>query len=93
VPPGKPLSLPPDVPAAIAQAPQHPTGFAPYEALRQWVQQTSHRDGADHPLDPIVRARRKSTLNAARPSHTKHPRSYPCVSGDVSGASAAGHPA
>jgi hypothetical protein len=44
VPAGKPLSLPPDVLAAIEQALRQPAGFASYEALRQWVQQTYHRD-------------------------------------------------
>src|SRR5262249_4079072 len=35
VPAGRPLSLPPDVLAAMAQALQQPTGFTSYEALRQ----------------------------------------------------------
>jgi hypothetical protein len=37
VPAGKPLSLPPDVLAAIAQARRQPAGFASYAALRPGV--------------------------------------------------------
>ena len=44
VPAGKPLSLPPDVLAAVGQALRQPAGFASYAAWRQWVQQTDHRD-------------------------------------------------
>src|SRR5919108_5944927 len=44
VPAGKPLSLPPDVLAAIEQALRQPAGFGSYEALRQWVKPTSHRE-------------------------------------------------
>jgi len=44
VPAGQPLSRPPDVLAAMAQALRQPAGFASYEALRQWGRQTSHLD-------------------------------------------------
>jgi transposase len=71
VPAGKPLSLPPDVLAAIEQALRQPTGFASYEALRQWVQQTSHRDINYHTLYTIIRTKFKAKLKVARPSHTK----------------------
>lgn len=40
IPAGKPLSLPPDVLAALEQALRQPAGFASYEALRRWVKQT-----------------------------------------------------
>lgn len=40
VPAGKPLSLPPDILAAIEQALQQPAGFTSDEAWRQGVQQT-----------------------------------------------------
>lgn len=40
VPPGKSPSLAPEVLASIEHALQQPAGFASYEALRQWVQQT-----------------------------------------------------
>jgi transposase len=70
VPPGKPLSLPPDILAALAQALRQPTGFASYEALRQWVQQTSHVDVNYHTLDTIVRTKLKGNLKGPRPSHT-----------------------
>jgi hypothetical protein len=73
VPAGKPLSLPPDVLAAIAQALRQPAGFAAYEALRQWGQQTSHRDGNYHTLDTIVRPKFNTTRKGARPSHSKNP--------------------
>jgi hypothetical protein len=49
VPAGKPLSLP-----AIAQALQQPTGFVSYEALHQWVKQTSYVDVNSHTLSIIV---------------------------------------
>ena len=71
VPAGKPLSLPPDVLVAIEQALRRPAGFASYEALRQWVQQTYHRDVNYHTLYTIVRAKFKPKLKVARPSHTK----------------------
>ena len=73
IPAGKPLSLPPDVLAAIEQALRQPAGFASYEALRPWVQQTSHLEVNDHTLDTLVRTRFKTTLKVPRPSHTKKP--------------------
>lgn len=73
VPAGKPLSLPPDVLAAIAQALRHPTGVASYEAWRQWGQQTYHLDGTDHTLSTIVRTKLQAKLKVPRPSHTKNP--------------------
>jgi transposase len=73
IPAGKPLSLPPDVLAAIEQALQQPAGFASYEALRQWVQHTHHLDVNDHTLDTIVRTKFQAKLKVPRPSHTKKP--------------------
>jgi len=73
VPPGKPLSLPPGILAALEQALQQPTGFASYEALRQWVQQTYHLDVNYHTLYTIVRTKLKAKLKVPRPSHTKKP--------------------
>jgi transposase len=73
VPAGNPLSLPPDVLAAIEQALRQPAGFASYEALRQWVQQTSHRAVNYHTLYPIIRTKFKAKLKVPRPSHTKKP--------------------
>lgn len=73
VPAGKPMSLPPDVLAALAQALRQPAGFASYEALRQWVQQTYHLDVNDHTLDPMVRPKLNAKLKVPRPSHTKQP--------------------
>jgi transposase len=71
IPAGKPLSLPPDVLAAIEQALRQPAGFASYEALRQWVQQTYHLEVNYHTLYTIVRTRFKAKLKVPRPSHTK----------------------
>jgi transposase len=71
VPAGKPLSLPPDVLAAIEQALRHPAGFASYEALRQWVQQTYHLEVNYHTLYTIIRTRFKAKRKVPRPSHTK----------------------
>jgi transposase len=70
---GKPLSLPPDVLAAIERALQQPAGFASYEALRHWVQQTFQLEVHAHTLYTIVRTRFKATLKVPRPSHTKTP--------------------
>jgi putative transposase len=73
VPAGKPLSLPPDVLAAIEQALRQPAGFASYVALRQWVKQTHHLDVPYHTLYAIVRTKFKAKLKVPRPSHTKNP--------------------
>jgi hypothetical protein len=73
VPVGQPLSLPPDVLAALEQALRPPAGFASDAALRQWVQQTYPLDINDHTLYTIVRTKRKAKLKVARPSHTKTP--------------------
>jgi transposase len=73
VPAGKPLSLPPSVLAAIEQALRQPAGFASYEALRQWVQQTYHLEVNYHTLYTIVRTKFKTKLKVPRPSHTKKP--------------------
>ena len=42
VPAGTPLSLPPGVLAALAQALRHPSGVASYAAVRQWGQEPHH---------------------------------------------------
>jgi transposase len=73
VPAGKPLSLPPHVLAAIEQALRQPAGFASYEALRQWVQQSYHLEVNYHILYTIVRTRFNAKLKVPRPSHTKKP--------------------
>jgi transposase len=73
VPAGQPISLSPGVLASIEQALQEPAGFASYEALRQWVQQTPHVEVSYHTLYPIVRTRFRAKLKVPRPSHTKKP--------------------
>jgi transposase len=93
VPAGKPLSLPPGVLAALEQALRHPTGFASYEALRQWVKQHHHLDVNDHTLYTIVRTKLKAKLKVPRPSHTKKPGRHPGISSDLSGAAGTRHSA
>jgi transposase len=73
MPAGKPISLSPDVLAAIEQALQEPAGFAYWEALRQWVQQTHHVEVPYHTLYTIARTRFRSKLKVSRLSHTKNP--------------------
>ena len=73
VPPGKPVSLPPDVLAGLEQALRQPAGFASYEAVRQWVTQHDHLDVKYHTLYTIVRTRFNAKLKVPRPSHTKKP--------------------
>jgi hypothetical protein len=72
-PAGTPLSLPPEVLASIAHALPPPTGVAAYAALRQWVQQTHHREVNYPTLDSSVRTRCNTQLKVPRPSHTKNP--------------------
>ena len=73
VPPGKPWSLPPDVLAALEQARRHPTGVASYQALRQWVQQTSQLAVNSHTLYTVVRTKFQAQLKVARPRPTTNP--------------------
>jgi transposase len=93
IPAGKPLSLPPEVLAALEQALRQPAGFASYEALRQWVKQTHHLEVNYHTLYTIVRTKLKAKLKVPRPSHTKKPGRHPGLSSDLSGAARARHPA
>jgi hypothetical protein len=69
VPAGKPLSLPLDILATLEQALWQPTGFASYEAFRQWVRQTYQLDVNYHTLYTIFHTK----LKVPRPSHTKKP--------------------
>jgi transposase len=73
VPPGKPVSLPPDVLAGLEQALRQPAGFASYEAVRQWLKQHYHLDVTDHTRYTIIRTRFNAKLKVPRPSHTKKP--------------------
>jgi transposase len=93
IPAGKPVSLAPAVLASLAQAPRRTEGFASYEALRPWVRQTHGVEVKDQTLYTLVRARFKTTLNVARPSHTKKPRRHGRLPGELSRPPAAGHPA
>jgi transposase len=73
MPAGTPVSLPPEVLAALEQALRQSAGFASYEALRQWVKQTHHLEVNDHTLYTIVRKRFKAKLKVPRSGHTKKP--------------------
>jgi transposase len=73
VPPGKPLSLSPDVLAGLEEALRQPAGFASYEAVRQWIKQRYQLEGNYHTLYTIVRTRFNAKLKVPRPSHTKKP--------------------
>ena len=72
-PPGKPVSLAPDVLASLEQALHRPEGFASYEALRQWVRRTHGVEVKYKTLYTIVRTRFRAKLKVPRPSHTKKP--------------------
>jgi transposase len=71
VPPGKPVSLTPEVLASLEQALHRPEGFASYEALRQWVRRTHGVEVKYKTLYTIVRTRFRAKLKVPRPSHTK----------------------
>ena len=71
VPPGKPVSLAPEVLASLEQALRHPAGFASYEALRQWVRRTHGVEVKYQTLYTRVRTRLRAKLKGPRPSHTK----------------------
>jgi transposase len=73
IPPGKPVSLAPEVLASLEQALRRPGGFASYEALRQWVRQTHGVEIKDNTLYTLVRVRCSAKLKVARPSHTQKP--------------------
>ena len=83
IPPGKPVSLAPEVLASLEQALRRPEGFASYEALQQWVRQTHGVEVKYKTLYTLVRVRLKAKLNVTRPSHTKKPLSYSHVLGHL----------
>ncbi len=71
IPPGKPVSLAPEVLASIEHALRQPTGVASYEALRQWVEHTHHVRVKYKTLYTIVRTKFNTKLKVPRPSHIK----------------------
>ena len=71
IPPGKPVSLAPEVLASLEQALRRPEGFASYEALRQWVRRTHGVEVKYKTLYTLVRTRFRAKLKVPRPSHTK----------------------
>lgn len=72
-PPGKPVSLTPEVLASLEQALHRPEGFASSEALRQWVRRTHGVEVKYKTLYTIVCTRFRAKLKVPRPSHTKEP--------------------
>jgi hypothetical protein len=71
LPPGKPVSLAPEVLASLEQALRRPEGCASYEALRQWVRRPHGVEVKDNTLYTLVRTRFRAKLKVPRPSHTK----------------------
>jgi len=76
VPPGKPVSLSPDVLATLEQGLRQPSGFASYVERRQWIQHPHHLDVNYHTLYTIVRTRFQTKRKVPRPSPTKKPGSH-----------------
>lgn len=73
VPRGKALSLCSDVLASLGQALRREEGFASYQALRAWLQQTHQIEIKYKTLYTLVRSRFGTKLKVPRPSHTKNP--------------------
>ena len=71
VPAGKAVSLALAVLASLEQVLLRPEGFASYEALHQWVEQTHDVQVQYKPLSTIVRTCFRTKLKVPRPSHTK----------------------
>lgn len=59
--------------ASLEETRRRPEGFAPYEALRQWVCHTHGVEVKDKTLYTLVYVRFKAQLKVARPGHTKTP--------------------
>jgi transposase len=73
VPPGKPVSMAPEVLASLEQALRRPEGGASYDAVRQWRRQTHGVEVQYKTLYTLVRKCFKAKLKGPRPSHTKNP--------------------
>ena len=91
-PPGKPVSLAPEVLASLEQALRRPEGFASYEALRQWVRRTHGVEVKYKTLYTLVRTRFRAKLKGPRPSHTQKACGHPGIPSHLSGTAPAGHP-
>jgi transposase len=73
VPPGRPVSLAPEVLASLEQALCRPAGFASCEALRQWVRQTHGVEVKYKTLYTLVRTRLRPSFKCRAPVTPKKP--------------------
>jgi hypothetical protein len=73
VPPGKPVSLTPEVLASLEQALHWPAGVASHEVLRQWVRRTRWVAVKDKTRSKIVRTRFQAKVKVPSPSPPKNP--------------------
>ena len=71
IPPGKPVSLAPQVLASLEQALHRPEGFASYEELRQWVRRTHGVEVKYETLYTSVRTRFRARLIKCRARATQ----------------------
>ena len=73
VPAGKRKPLSPDQLAQLWQALQQPTGFASYDAVRQWLADHLGVHLSYNATRKLVRYRLGAKLKVARPTHPKNP--------------------
>jgi hypothetical protein len=73
VPPGKPVSLTPEVLASLEQALHWPAGVASHEVLRQWVRRTHGVAVKDKTRSKIVRTRFQAKVKVPSSSPPKNP--------------------
>lgn len=71
VPPGKAPALQPTQLVQLQQALQQPQGFASYDAVCQWIQQTFGVALSYKATHKLVRYKLGATLKVARPTHEK----------------------
>jgi transposase len=71
VPPGRAPALSPDHLAQLQQALQQPQGFASYDAVRQWIQDTFGVALSYKATHKLVRYKLGAKLKVARPAHEK----------------------
>ena len=71
VPPGKAPALHPDQVAQLQQRLQHPQGFASYDDVRQWLQETFGVVLTYNATHKLVRYKLGAKLKVARPTHEK----------------------
>jgi transposase len=71
VPPGKAPALQPDQVARLQQRLQQPQGFASYDDVRQWIQETFGVALSYKATHKLVRYKLGAKLKVARPTHEK----------------------